>query len=42
MLLRLNEVYAGEVPRNAPGHENEKRILKGIRAKVRQTVKDRW
>ncbi len=36
MLLRLNEVYAnsGELP--------EKRLLKGIKSKVRGTVKERW
>jgi metal-responsive CopG/Arc/MetJ family transcriptional regulator len=36
MLLRLNEVYGSE---SAPA---EKRLLKGIKAKVRRTVKDRW
>jgi metal-responsive CopG/Arc/MetJ family transcriptional regulator len=36
MLLRLNEVYAG-APEPA-----EKRVLKGIKAKVRRTLKDRW
>ena len=36
MLLRLNEVYAtGAEPA-------EKRLLKGIKAKVRGTVKERW
>jgi metal-responsive CopG/Arc/MetJ family transcriptional regulator len=36
MLLRLNEVYAnGTEPA-------EKRLLNGIKAKVRRTVKDRW
>ena len=36
MLLRLNEVYAnGAEPA-------EKRLLKGIKAKVRRTVKERW
>jgi hypothetical protein len=34
MLLRLNEVYANEPA--------EKRLLKGIKAKVRRTVKERW
>lgn len=36
MLLRLNEVYANEM------EPAEKRVLKGIKAKVRRTVKDRW
>jgi metal-responsive CopG/Arc/MetJ family transcriptional regulator len=36
MLRRLNEVYA--VGAESP----EKRLLKGIRAKVRATVKERW
>jgi metal-responsive CopG/Arc/MetJ family transcriptional regulator len=36
MLLRLNEVYASQ-PEPA-----EKRLLKGIKAKMRRTVKDRW
>jgi metal-responsive CopG/Arc/MetJ family transcriptional regulator len=36
MLLRLNEVYANRA------ETAEKRLLKGIRAKVRRTVKDRW
>jgi len=36
MLLRLNEVYAtGAEPA-------EERLLKGIKAKVRRTVKERW
>ena len=36
MLLQLNEVYAnGAEPA-------EKRLLNGIKAKVRRTVKDRW
>ena len=36
MILRLNEVYGdGSEPA-------EKRLLKGIKAKVRPTVKDRW
>jgi len=36
MLLRLNEVYAG-------GMETaEKPLLKGIKAKVRRAVKERW
>ena len=36
MLLRLNEVYAK--------HEGlpEKSLLKGIKAKTRRTLKDRW
>jgi len=36
MLLRLNEVYANGV------EPAEKRLLRGIKAKVRRTVKDRW
>jgi metal-responsive CopG/Arc/MetJ family transcriptional regulator len=36
MLLRLNEVYASE---RDPA---EKRLLKGIKAKARRTVKDPW
>jgi len=37
MLLRLNEVYSNNV------EPAEKRLLKGIKAKVRRTtVKDRW
>ena len=36
MLLRLNEVYANGV------EPAEKRLLKGIKAKVRRTVKERW
>jgi hypothetical protein len=36
MLLRLNEVYADSV------EPAERRLLKGIKAKVRQTVKERW
>ena len=36
MLLRLNEVYGKGVERT------EKRLLKGIKAKVRRTVKERW
>jgi metal-responsive CopG/Arc/MetJ family transcriptional regulator len=36
MLLRLNEVYTNQ-PEPA-----EKRLLKGIKAKVRRTVKDCW
>jgi metal-responsive CopG/Arc/MetJ family transcriptional regulator len=36
MLVRLNEVYANG------GEAAEKRLLKGIKAKVRRTVKDRW
>ena len=35
MLLRLNEVYAGDV-------EAERPLLKGIKAKVRRAVKERW
>jgi hypothetical protein len=36
MLVRLNEVYAeGMEP-------DEKRLLKGIKAKVRRAVKERW
>lgn len=36
MLLRLNEVYADVA---APA---EKPLLKGIKARVRRAVKDRW
>jgi metal-responsive CopG/Arc/MetJ family transcriptional regulator len=36
MLLRLNEVYAGGI------EPAEKRLLKGIKAKTRRTVKERW
>jgi metal-responsive CopG/Arc/MetJ family transcriptional regulator len=36
MLLRLNEVYAGE------GEPAEKRLLRGIKAKARRTVKNSW
>jgi len=36
MLLRLNEVYANE------GEPAERSLLKGIKAKTRRTVKDRW
>jgi hypothetical protein len=36
MLLRLNEVYANGV------EAAEKRLLKGIKAKVRGAVKERW
>ncbi|MGA2213345.1 MAG: ChpI protein [Bryobacteraceae bacterium] len=36
MLIRLNEVYAHQ-PEPA-----EKRVLKGMKAKVRRTLKDRW
>jgi predicted transcriptional regulator len=36
MLLRLNEVYAKGV------EPAERRLLKGIKAKVRRTVKERW
>jgi hypothetical protein len=36
MLQELNEIYAsGPEP-------DEKRVLKGIKATVRRTVKDRW
>ena len=36
MLLRLNEVYANSV------EPAERRLLKGIKAKVRRTVKETW
>jgi hypothetical protein len=36
ILLRLNEVYGNGMERT------EKRLLKGIKAKVRRTVKERW
>ena len=36
MLARLNEVYGNEL------EPAEERLLKGIKAKVRSTVKDRW
>lgn len=36
ILLRLNEVYGKGVERT------EKRLLKGIKAKVRRTIKERW
>ena len=36
MLLRLNEVYADSV------EPSERRLLKGIKAKVRRTAKERW
>jgi metal-responsive CopG/Arc/MetJ family transcriptional regulator len=36
MLLQLNEVYANRV------EPAEKRLLKGIKAKVRRVVKERW
>ena len=36
MLLRLNEVYADHV------EPAEKRLLKGIKVKVRRTVKEHW
>jgi hypothetical protein len=36
MLLRLNEVYA-----NQP-EPDERRLLKGIKTKVRRTLKERW
>lgn len=36
MLLRLNEVY-GKSP-----DPNEKRLLRGMKAKTRRTIKDSW
>jgi predicted transcriptional regulator len=36
MLLRLNEVYANGM------EPAEKRLLKGIKTRVRRTVKERW
>jgi hypothetical protein len=36
MLLQLNEVYGKGVERA------EKRLLKGMKAKVRRTVKEHW
>jgi metal-responsive CopG/Arc/MetJ family transcriptional regulator len=36
MLLRLNEVYSNEA------EPVEKRLLKGIKAKTRRTLKDPW
>lgn len=36
MLLRLNEVYASGV------EPSEKRLLKGIKAKVHRRVKEHW
>jgi predicted transcriptional regulator len=36
MLLRLNEVYANGM------EPAEKRLLKGMKARVRTTVKERW
>ena len=36
MLLRLNEVYANDV------EPEERRLLKGIKSKVRRTAKERW
>jgi metal-responsive CopG/Arc/MetJ family transcriptional regulator len=36
MLLRLNEVYATGL------EPSEKRLLKGIKARVRPTIKDTW
>jgi metal-responsive CopG/Arc/MetJ family transcriptional regulator len=36
MLRRLNEVYGTHV------EPAEKRLLRGIKAKVRRTVKERW
>jgi metal-responsive CopG/Arc/MetJ family transcriptional regulator len=36
MLLRLNEIYTDQP------EPSEKRLLRGVKAKMRQTVKDRW
>jgi hypothetical protein len=36
ILLRLNDVYGKGVERT------EKRLLKGIKTKVRRTIKERW
>jgi hypothetical protein len=36
MLLRLNEIY------KSPPGSAEKRLLRGIKAKVRQTIRERW
>lgn len=36
MLLRLNEVYGNGV------EPAERRLVKGIKAKIRRTVKERW
>ena len=36
MLRRLNEVYTSAVK------PAEKRVLKGIKAKVRRAIKERW
>ena len=36
MLLRLNQVYINGLDRS------EKRLLNGIKAKVRRTAKERW
>jgi len=36
MLRRLNEVYAN------PPELAQKRVLKGIKSKVRRTIKDHW
>ena len=36
MLLRLNEVYTSGMERE------EERLLKGMKAKVRRTIKERW
>jgi metal-responsive CopG/Arc/MetJ family transcriptional regulator len=36
MLLRLNEVYAGGL------EHSEKRLLRGMKAKIRPTLKDNW
>jgi hypothetical protein len=36
MLLRLNEIYTDQ------RQPSEKRLLRGVKAKMRRTVKDRW
>lgn len=36
MLLRLNEVYTSGMERE------EERLLKGMKARVRRTIKERW
>jgi metal-responsive CopG/Arc/MetJ family transcriptional regulator len=36
MLLRLNEVYTSGMERE------QERLLKGMKAKVRRTIKERW
>jgi Arc/MetJ family transcription regulator len=36
MLLRLNEIYTDQL------EASEKRLLRGVKAKMRRTVKDRW